>query len=271
MKPIWRLLNTKNNSAAMNMAIDEALMSLQDEDALPTIRFYGWTRPSFSFGYFQNISEEVDIRKCNEREIDLVRRPTGGGTVIHGWDQTYSVIAPRKYPLIPQDILASYQLISQCIIAGLRKLGVKAEYHSDKFDGDETLQDICLTNPTKYDVLIAGKKVAGAAQRRKKNALLHQGYIALNMPPDDVTKLVSQRSDVSQSVLAFSIAINSILQSPLAKEKLQAALVSGFEQTLNINLVSDSLSPDEIYTANHLARTKYETAEWMERKMLRRS
>jgi len=95
MKPIWRLLNTKNNSAAMNMAIDEALMSSQNGDALPALRFYGWTHPSFSFGYFQNIPEEVDMQKCNERGIDMVRRPTGGGTVIHSWDQTYSVIASR--------------------------------------------------------------------------------------------------------------------------------------------------------------------------------
>jgi len=266
MKPIWRLLNTKNNSAAMNMAIDETLMFLQDEGTLPTLRFYGWTRPSFSFGYFQNIPEEVDMHKCNERGIDLVRRPTGGGTVIHSWDQTYSVIASQKCPLIPKDILASYQLISQCIIAGLRKLGIKAEHYADKFDSDATLQNICLTNPTKYDVLIAGKKVAGAAQRRKKKAMLHQGYIALDMPPDDVTGLVYKGENVSQSVEAFSIAINSISQPKLTRGELQKALVCGCEETLDINLVSDELSPDEIEMANHLTVTKYETEEWMERR-----
>ena len=255
----------------MNMAIDEALMSSQEKDALPALRFYGWARPSFSFGYFQDIAAEVDTHKCHARGIDLVRRPTGGGTVIHGWDQTYSVIAPRKDPLIPQDILASYQLISQCIITGLRQLRLKAEHYSHKFNGNMPLQEICLTNPTKYDVLIAGKKVAGAAQRRKKNALLHQGYIALDMPPAEITKLVSQKDDLSQSVLALSIAINSTLQSPLTKEQLQEALVAGFEEILNINLVSDSLSPDEIYTANHLAQTKYATVEWMARKRFRRS
>jgi len=273
MKSAWRLLQTGNNTAAMNMAIDEALMLRQLENALPTLRFYGWARPSFSFGYFQKIAEEVDLPKCREQGIDLVRRPTGGGTVIHGWDLTYSVAVSLDNPLIPKDTLGSYRLISACIIEGLQQLGIKAEHYSERANGDAMLQNICLTNPTKYDVLIGGRKVAGAAQRRKQGVMLHQGYIALDMPPDDVTSLVSKQDDLSQLVTTSSIAINTICQSqsPLPKgvggcllerTKLERAIASGFEAIMNIQLTSEELNPMEINVATQLAKTKYETDKW---------
>jgi len=262
MKSAWRLLQTGNNTAAMNMAVDESLMLRQTQDSLPTLRFYGWTRPSFSFGYFQKIAEEVDLPKCRERGIDLVRRPTGGGTVIHGWDLTYSVAVLLDNPLIPKDTLGSYRLISECIIEGLQQLGIKAEHYSERASDDATLRNICLTNPTKYDVLIDGKKVAGAAQRRKQGVMLHQGYIALNMPPDDVTNLVSKQDDLSQLVTTSSIAINTICQSQLEGTKLANAIVSGFEAILNIQLISEELNSMEINVATQLVKTKYETDEW---------
>jgi len=203
---------------------------------------------------------------------NLVRRPTGGGTVIHGWDLTYSVAVPLDNPLIPKDTLDSYRLISECIIEGLRQLGIKAErfyevkrceaHYSERAGGDETLRNICLTNPTKYDVLIGGRKVAGAAQRRKQGVMLHQGYIALDMPPDDVTNLVSKQDDLSQVVTTSSIAINAICQSQLDSSKLAHAIASGFEATLNIGLISEKLKTMEIDVATHLAKIKYKTDKW---------
>ena len=83
------------NSAAMNMAIDEAILVAQKEAANPTLRFYGWTHPALSFGYFQNIASEVDVEACRADGIELVKRMTGGGTVVHGWELTYTLILPR--------------------------------------------------------------------------------------------------------------------------------------------------------------------------------
>lgn len=262
VKPKWRLLETGNSPAAMNMAIDEALMLRQKEDALPTLRFYGWTHPSFSFGYFQKIAEEVDVQKCRERGIGLVRRPTGGGTVIHGWDLTYTVAVPLDNPLVPKNTLESYRIIHECIIEGLQQLSIKAEHFSENTSVNKKLQNICLTNPTKYDVLIDNKKVAGAAQRRKRGVLLHQGYIALDMPQDDMTNLVSTQNDLSQFVTATSTAINTVSQHPLDRTKLVHAIASGFETLLDVRLVSEWLSPMEIDTANQLVETKYGTDQW---------
>ena len=262
MKSTWRLLQTGNNGAAMNMAIDEALMLRQKEDALPTLRFYGWTHPSFSFGYFQKIAEEVDVAKCKGQEVGLVRRPTGGGIVIHGWDLTYTVAVPLDNLLVPRNTLESYHVIHECVIEGLRQLSIDAEHFSENASSDEELQNICLTHPTKYDVLINNRKVAGAAQRRKRGVLLHQGYIALDMPPDDMADLVSTQKDLSQFVVTISTAINSVSQHLLDRTKLANAIASGFEKTLDIHLVPEGLNTMESDMANQLVKTKYGTDQW---------
>jgi len=263
MESTWRLLQTGKNIAAMNMAIDEALILRQKEDALPTLRFYGWTNPSFSFGYFQKIAEEVNVPKCREQGVGLVRRPTGGGIVIHGWDLTYTVAVPLDNPLIPKNTLESYRIIHECIIEGLRQLSINAEHFSENASSNQKLRNICLTNPTKYDVLIDSKKVAGAAQRRKKRSvLLHQGYIALDMPPEEMTNLISTQNDLSKFVVATSTAINAVSQYPLDRTKLADAIASGFETALNIRLIPEGLNPMEIDTANQLVETKYGTDQW---------
>src|ERR1043166_2679925 len=74
-------------SAAMNMAIDEALL---ESAAVPSIRFYCWQSPALSFGYFGKFADVAIY--ANKR--DLVRRWTGGGIVLHEDDLTYSIVIP---------------------------------------------------------------------------------------------------------------------------------------------------------------------------------
>ncbi len=50
---------------------------------------------------------------------------------------------------------------------------------------DSQCKHFCMAKPTKYDVMWEGRKVAGAAQRKTKKGFLHQGSIALVMPPPE--------------------------------------------------------------------------------------
>src|SRR5262245_20435353 len=79
--------DTEPRSAAVNMAIDEALL---EHSTTPALRFYSWNRPALSFGYFGRLADAM--KSGNSREI--VRRWTGGGIVLHGADLTYSLILP---------------------------------------------------------------------------------------------------------------------------------------------------------------------------------
>jgi len=51
----WLLLNSGKCDAAFNMALDEALLESMPRLQKPVLRFYGWTEPAATFGYFQNI------------------------------------------------------------------------------------------------------------------------------------------------------------------------------------------------------------------------
>ena len=245
----------------MNMAIDEAMLLTQKASFQPTLRFYDWLRPAFTFGYFQRISEEVDVTACDIHDIELVRRITGGGTVIHGWDVTYTVIVPHGSGTFPKDISAAYCTISDCLINGLQRLRIDVTHQVEKPTMDDS-PNICLTNPAQYDTLLNEKKVAGVSQRRNRTGVMYQGYIALDLPSSEVLALASRQVSFNQVAAGKSTAINQFRSAPIYRNQLEDAVAVGFEETLGVRLIRTELLPQEMATAQSLAQTKYGSAEW---------
>ena len=181
-------------SAAMNMAIDEALLEMANN---PAIRFYRWHSPALSFGYFGRFADVVDYAA----QRDLVRRWTGGGIVLHGDDLTYSIIVPRDDPVFAGSSMSIYENVHRALCEALSVTGKHADLLAVAAVCDRrTIQDRsvrsweitgreinatvtdrryndCFANPVRADVLVNGRKVAGAAQRRTRAGLLHQGSI----------------------------------------------------------------------------------------------
>ena len=161
-------------SAAMNMAIDEALL---ETARTPALRFYHWQRPSISFGYF---GQFADVAR-EQQHRDIVRRWTGGGVVYHGDDLTYSLVLPADVATRFRSSRVIYSEVHSAIQQAFR--GVR----------DVTLvttaaikiSDACFANPVEADVLLDGRKIAGAAQRRTRTGLLHQGSIQCDTLPAD--------------------------------------------------------------------------------------
>lgn len=154
-------------SAALNMAIDEALL---EESTKPALRFYGWRRPALSFGYFGKFSEIAP--SAGDREI--VRRWTGGGSVWHGNDLTYSLITPATESAAALGPATIYAALHGAICAVLRAEGKEAQLAAGV---PPKISDECFANPVPNDVLFHGRKIAGAAQRRTRGGFLHQGSI----------------------------------------------------------------------------------------------
>jgi len=156
-------------SAAMNMAIDEALL---EQVTLPALRFYRWRQPSLSFGYFNKFAQvaaEADAR-------ELVRRWTGGGMVPHGNDLTYSLVIPATEPAATLGPRAMYAALHRALRDALREEGKNAQLASE---AAPKISEACFANPVLDDVLLNGCKIAGAAQRRTRGGFLHQGSIQL--------------------------------------------------------------------------------------------
>jgi lipoate-protein ligase A len=156
-----------SRSAALNMAIDEALLETAEN---PTIRFYKWDHPALSFGYFGKFADVAD----QAAERDLVRRWTGGGIVFHGDDLTYSIVIPASAPAFSESSMSIYEKIHDAIRAALAANGQSVELATN---GAPRISDSCFGNPVRADVLSNGRKIAGAAQRRARGALLQQGSI----------------------------------------------------------------------------------------------
>ena len=252
----------------MNMAIDEAILLSQESSPQPTLRFYDWSQPAFSFGYFQRIAQEVDVEACAARSIELVRRMTGGGTVVHGWDVTYAIAVPHN-GILPKSISGSYDAISGCLINGFQKIGVpNPQIESLMQDASQDrrsrtdLANICLTNPAKYDVMLDGKKIAGVSQRRNQIGVMYQGYIALDMPPPDVLALASRQPDFDRHLEGKSACINVGEGAPIDRRQVEAEVAAGFEEQLGVQLIEGELSAQEVESANCLAKTKYAAEEW---------
>jgi lipoate-protein ligase A len=165
------------HSAAMNMAIDEALL---ETAVVPSIRFYRWRSPALSFGYFGKFSDVA----VYAAERDLVRRWTGGGIVFHGDDLTYSIVIPASDPVFDESSIAIYEKIHRALCGALVKTGQRAVVAVDPAGfSAETRAAVnasgynCFANPVRADVIMDGRKIAGAAQRRNRRGLLQQGSI----------------------------------------------------------------------------------------------
>ena len=176
---MWRLIDTSYSNAAMNMAIDEALLQSKE----PVLRFYQWKPSALSLGYFQNV-KDIDLKGCKKRKIDVVRRLTGGKTVLHDKELTYSLVIDEK--LMPKSVIESYKIISKCILYALKSLGVKASMKKSVKKSKSSA--ICFTEPSYYEIVVNGKKIVGSAQTRRQGKLLQHGSILLDV---DYDKLIS--------------------------------------------------------------------------------
>jgi lipoyl(octanoyl) transferase len=161
-------------SAATNMAIDETLLEVV---TIPSIRFYRWNSPALSFGYFGKFADVADYAT----ERDLVRRWTGGGIVFHGDDLTYSIVIPASDPIFGESSRSIYEkihgaLCNALVAAGQRAL-VAGIVDPAAAVTDASYNGQCFGNPVRADVMVNGRKVAGAAHRRTRAGLLHQGSI----------------------------------------------------------------------------------------------
>src|SRR5215467_4575004 len=173
------------HSAAVNMAIDEALLQLA---TVPSIRFYRWQSPALSFGYFGKFADVASY----ESKRDLVRRWTGGGIVFHGEDLTYSIVVPATDPLLGESSMSIYEKVHRALADALVEIGqpavvvVISDRESARSARKTRINDpcyiidrdcICFANPVRADVMLNGRKIAGAAQRRTRAGLFHQGSI----------------------------------------------------------------------------------------------
>ena len=189
---LTEVLDPEPHAAALNMAIDEVLLRTA---RAPLLRIYRWARPAVSFGYFVKHAGVARAWPAHE----LVRRWTGGGVVPHGDDVTYTLVVPRGCPFFEMRPAESYRAIHEIIAALLAQDGepiALAPVAALK------VSDACFENAARHDVLAGARKIAGAAQRRTREGLLHQGSVQASSPAFAENLALALAGRVSQRPLA---------------------------------------------------------------------
>lgn len=169
------LFNSGRGEAATNMALDEALLEAMPRLQTSVLRFYGWTQPAATFGYFQRYVEVAATTQLRP----LIRRPTGGGIVPHDADWTYSAVFPPGHEWHALKAEESYRRIHDWLRLAFAAMSVETELAPCC---KKSLPGQCFVGHEKYDLLWHGKKIAGAAQRRNKLGLLIQGSVQPPLP-----------------------------------------------------------------------------------------
>jgi lipoate-protein ligase A len=224
MQPInesWLSLNSGACDFAFNMALDEALLEQAPQANRPLLRFYGWTQAAASFGYFQKIA---DIERATHLR-PLVRRPTGGGLVPHDADWTYSVIVPPSHSWYALRASESYEQMHRWIQSAFGALGVSTELASCC---RKEIAGQCFAGYEKSDVLLLGRKIAGAAQRRTKAGLLIQGSI--QPQPPGVSRAEWQQAMCTSAELQWRARFKPFELPPLVLQRTQQLAAEKFSR-----------------------------------------
>jgi lipoate-protein ligase A len=279
----WRFLFTGENDAFFNMALDEAvLQSCQSGQTIPTLRLYLWKPPGVSIGYFQSLEKTVDLNKCRENNIDVVRRITGGRAVLHENEVTYTVCASVKdYPELGENINETYQRISFALLESLKTLKVFGEWVKPSRERIQVTENSDLSKPcfmsnSRYEITVGGKKLIGSAQRRFQNSFIQHGSLPLGKGKVSLLDLLSEENYKEKMkekpefwVLRLedkSTNLEKILKRKIGYEEVIFALKEGFSDFFEVEMVEKNLTQKEIETAQALREKKYLTDEWNFRK-----
>ncbi len=216
------------SDAALNLATDEALLECLTDT--PLLRIYRWEQAAVSFGYF----DAVEPVRSAYPGRELVRRWTGGGIVEHGQDFAYSLLVPRTHGLTDLRAEESYRLLHGAVAVALSAAAPDVpalEEHQPTTAASGEASRACFVNAVRHDLLLEGRKIAGAAQRRTRRGWLHQGSV--QMP--GTTAVLYERL---RQTLPWALAVD---RQPRG------------------------LRPVEKEVARQLVRSKYGTAAWTER------
>ncbi|MGW8282132.1 MAG: lipoate--protein ligase family protein [Gemmatimonadota bacterium] len=249
-----RLLVDPPLPGSVNMAIDEAIME-GGRRGLVTLRLYRWDPGCLSFGRNQTARDRYDGSRAAALGYDVVRRPTGGRSVLHHHELTYSVTAPASWGSL-RDV---YLRINRALSTGLRELGVDAAV-AESTSGPAPRPGVraCFRDPLPGEVTVGGRKLVGSAQWRDAEALLQHGSILIRNEQDLVEQL---RIGAVQSEEVPAVGLAEVLGSEPEVSAITRALVAGFEEVLALPLEPGGLTSGEVERAQ-MRREVYEDPAW---------
>jgi lipoate-protein ligase A len=262
----WRLLDHAPAEGAWNMAADEAMAEAVGRGEVPpTLRLYGWERPTVSLGALQRFPGGVDPAACRQRGVPLVRRISGGRAVLHAAELTYSVAVPRAGAwrgAVPE----LFQRLCEGLVAGLARLGIGAAVGDGEPPRSGRPDGACFLLRQTPAILVGGRKLVGSAQYRSDRAVLQQGSLLLDFDPALHLALFPgwPRRDPAGGIAS----LRALLGRTPPRAELVAALRHGWQACFGPVGAGGVLTARESERAAHLVRVRYGTERWTEQRFV---
>ena len=242
-----RVLLDEPRSGAWNMALDEVLMDRAATEQRPQLRIYGWEEPTVSLGYFQRMRERES--HLPSRGCPLVRRPSGGGAIVHDREITYALAVPGVWRACEQRDL--YRRAHQGLAELLVRLGAGATLCPEPTASESGVDPfLCFQRKMEGDVVIGQAKVVGSAQRRGKGAVVQHGSILLGASP----------------AAPELPGIEDLSTIQLARERWAVRVRDTMLQSLEMELQHIPVADWELAAAEAIVDQKYGRDEWNARR-----
>lgn len=253
-----RVLVDQPAAGAWNMAVDEALLLSAAAGGTPVLRFYRWSAPALSLGYFQRLDDRR--RHPASAECDAVRRASGGGAIVHDRELTYSLALPATHPL-SAGAAALYRAVHGALIDALAACGGSRARLCEATEASRGAAAVsavppggdaflCFQRRAAGDVLLGEAKIAGSAQRRAPGGLIQHGSILLG------------RSAAAPELPGWEDLTGHALPAEALAERLLERLVTEWSWSPR----PDELSAAERSAAEDFVRRKYGHPDWTARR-----
>ena len=253
-----RFINDTARTGPWNMAVDEMLFDMVASSGTPVLRFYSWIQPTLSIGYFQPYHQAANWHYLNGApSLDVVRRLTGGGAILHQHEITYTLIvqSDKLSEPIRNDPKQLYDSIHTALAAVFADHGFPAFMRKHAASDPsyrpslQTNDFMCFRRHSDTDMLLRGKKIVGSAQRRRHKTILQHGTILLNSSPflPDIQGLQTHLDEGLHQIWV---------------EQMSASI----SKHLGIPFNSSLLCRREIQLADQLQRHKYSCDKWNQKR-----
>jgi lipoate-protein ligase A len=230
-----------------NMAVDDVLLAA----GRPALRFYFFSEPTLSLGYFQSVAARTE--HATSTACELVRRASGGGAILHHTDVTYSLTLPSGHELAA-GANELYRRVHAVLARVLSEMGAAVELRGCEGCSDPASRTeapfLCFQRSAGFDLIAKGTKVGGSAQRRRQGGLLQHGSVLWRTSPY-APELVGL-SELAGSALAEGEFVDRAVRAILAE--------LGFEGR------TARLSGEERAAARALVASRYGTADWNQKR-----
>ncbi len=183
------IFSTNNLQGFDQMALDlnSLNQTIFNPEIIFTLRFYYWTGDWLSIGYHQKEIPPHWKKLLSNKEINIVRRPSGGGAVLHSGGITYALTFKKTYYKI-----LSYEMINNWLINSFRELGLNLQNGNSR---KSPIKTNCFGTSLISDLIDQdGFKRIGSAQYHKKGAFLQHGEIQTNPAKDLWYKLFKEEA-----------------------------------------------------------------------------